>query len=78
LVDAYRVFSDEIFLDSALKNVHFLEKGLMEGNKIYRSYKNKRSTTVGFLDDYAFYIQALIKLYQVTFDEQWIHRASSS
>ncbi len=77
LIDAYRVFSDEIFLDSALKNIHFLEKGLMEGNKIYRSYKNKRSTTVGFLDDYAFYIQALIKLYQVTFDEQWIHRASA-
>jgi uncharacterized protein len=75
LIDAYRVFSDEIFLDSALKNVHFLEKELMEGNKIYRSYKNKRSTTAGFLDDYAFYIQALIKLYQVTFDEQWIHRA---
>jgi len=77
LIDAYRVFSDEIFLDSALKNVHFLEKRLMEGNKIYRSFKNKRSTTVGFLDDYAFYIQALIKLYQVTFDEQWIHRASA-
>ena len=77
LIDAYRVFSDEIFLDSALKNIHFLEKELMEGNKIYRSYKNKRSTTVGFLDDYAFYIQALIKLYQVTFDEQWIHRAST-
>ena len=76
LVDAYRVFSDEIFLKSALKNVQFLGKELMEGNKLFRSYKNKRSTTAGFLDDYAFYIQALIKLYQVTFDEQWIHRAA--
>ena len=76
LIDAYRVFSDEIFLTSALKNVHFLEKELMEGNKLYRSYKSKRSTTAGFLDDYAFYIQALIKLYQVTFDEHWIHRAA--
>ena len=76
LVDAYRVFSDEIFLKSALKNVQFIGKELMEGNKLYRSYKNKRSTTAGFLDDYAFYIQALIKLYQVTFDEQWIRRAA--
>ncbi len=76
LIDAYRVFNDEIFLKSALKNVQFIEKELMEGNKLYRSYKNKRSTTAGFLDDYAFYIQALIKLYQVTFDEQWIHRAA--
>jgi uncharacterized protein len=76
LVDAYRVFSDEIFLKSALKNAQFIGQELMEGNKLFRSYKNKRSSTAGFLDDYAFYIQALIKLYQVTFDEQWIHRAA--
>jgi len=76
LVDAYRVFNDEIFLKAALKNVQFIGKELMEGNKLYRSYKNKRSTTAGFLDDYAFYIQALIKLYQVTFDEQWLRRAA--
>ncbi|HXR81281.1 MAG TPA: hypothetical protein VN763_10200, partial [Saprospiraceae bacterium] len=76
LVDAYRAFNDEIFLKSALKNVQFIGKELMEGNMLYRSYKDKRSTTAGFLDDYAFYIQALIKLYQVTFDEQWIRRAA--
>ena len=34
LIDAYRVFADEIFLDSALKNIHFIEKELMEGNTI--------------------------------------------
>jgi uncharacterized protein len=76
LIDAYRIFSDEIFLNAALKNIHFLEKELIEGDQLYRSYKNKRSTTAGFLDDYAFYIQALIKLYQVTFDEHWIQRAA--
>ncbi|WP_276374714.1 thioredoxin domain-containing protein [Chryseolinea sp. H1M3-3] len=76
LVDAYRTFADEMFLNAAVKNIHFLEKELMEGNKIYRSYKNKRSNTVGFLDDYAYLIQALIKLYQVTFDEYWLNRAA--
>jgi uncharacterized protein len=76
LIDAYRVFTDEIFLSAALKNIHFLEKELMEGKTLYRSYKGKRSSTVGFLDDYAFFIQALIKLYQVTFDERWIYRAA--
>ena len=76
LTDAYRAFADEIFLKLALKNIHFLEKELMEGNKLYRSYKTKRSATAGFLDDYAFFIMALIKLYQVTFDERWIYRAA--
>jgi uncharacterized protein YyaL (SSP411 family) len=34
------------------------------------------SSTTGFLDDYAYVIQALIKLYQVTFNEQWIQQAA--
>jgi uncharacterized protein YyaL (SSP411 family) len=41
LVDAYRVFNDEIFLKAALKNVQFIGKELMEGNKLYRSYKEQ-------------------------------------
>jgi hypothetical protein len=76
LIDAYCVFTDEIFLDAAQKNIHFIERELMVGNKLYRSYKNKRSNTVAFLDDYGYFIQALIKLYQVTFDERWINRAA--
>jgi len=31
--------------------------------------------TPGFLDDYAYVIQAQLKLYHVTFDEQWIRKA---
>ena len=44
---------------------------------MYRSYKNKRSATPGFLDDYAYVIQAYLKLYQVTFEEYWIKRAEA-
>ena len=77
LADAYKVFGDEIFLRAALKNIHYIEKELTEGNTLFRSYKDKRSVTAGFLDDYAFLIQALVKLYQVTFDEQWIKRAET-
>jgi uncharacterized protein len=75
LIDAFRVFADKMFLDSALKNIQFIEKELVEGKTLFRSYKGKRSATVGFLDDYAFYIQALVKLYQVTFEERWLYRA---
>ncbi|HEX6227264.1 MAG TPA: thioredoxin domain-containing protein [Chryseolinea sp.] len=75
LIDAYRAFSDTRFLSSAIKNIRFIEQELMEGNTLFRSYKGKRSSTFGFLDDYAFYIQAVVKLYQVTFDERWLTRA---
>jgi uncharacterized protein len=75
LVDAYQVFADEIFLKSALKNIQFLERELIEENELYRSFKNKRSLTPAFLDDYAYFIQAHVKLYQVTFEEKWVYRA---
>jgi uncharacterized protein YyaL (SSP411 family) len=75
LTDAYKYLGEEKFLNAALKNMQFLENELMEGTTIYRSYKNKRSNTKGFLDDYASVIAACLKLYQVTFDEYWIKRA---
>jgi hypothetical protein len=75
LVDAYRVFGDTKVLDVAIRNARFLESALISEGRLYRSYKGRRSTMEGFLDDYAFFIQALLDLYQVTFDEYWISRA---
>lgn len=72
LTDAYRAFGDKIFLNQVLQNLNFLKKELKEDTILYRSYKGHRSKTKGFLDDYAYYIQACIKTYQVTFDEQWL------
>jgi uncharacterized protein YyaL (SSP411 family) len=75
LTDAYKATGNEKFLKAAIKNMQFLEKELTEKSTLYRSYKNKRSNVKGFLDDYAYMIQANIKLYHVTFDESFIKRA---
>jgi uncharacterized protein len=75
LTDAYRYIRDERYLQATLKNMTFLEKELIDNTSIYRSFKNKRSSTKGFLDDYSYVIQACIRLYQATFDENWIAKA---
>jgi len=75
LTDAYSVFGAHRLLDSALKNMKFIETSLTADEQLFRSYKGKRSMTPGFLDDYAYVIQAQLKLYHVTFDEQWIRKA---
>lgn len=75
LIDAYHTFNDERYLHSGLKNAGFIQNNLMEGTILYRSYKGRRSNTQGFLEDYAYVIQAWIRLYQVTFNEQWIREA---
>ena len=76
LTDAYKAFGDQLFLNLALKNILFIEENLIETGIVYRSFKNKHSHTEGFLEDYAFLIQAYTSLYQVTFDEAWIRKAN--
>jgi uncharacterized protein len=75
LTDAYKAFGDGQFLADALNAISFLEFNLMANGKVYRAYKNKHSQTEGFLEDYAYLIQAYTSLYQVTFNEGWLHKA---
>jgi uncharacterized protein len=76
LTDAYRALGTPNLLTLAIQNMRFLENELLEGPQVYRSYKDRRSHTRGFLDDYAYLIQAYRKLYEVTFDEYWLRRAA--
>lgn len=75
LVDAYQTFGAPHFLEEARGIAQFLEKHLMDGTRCYRAFKERRSTTPGFLEDYAHLISAWIALYQVTFEESWIVKA---
>ncbi|HET8829131.1 MAG TPA: thioredoxin domain-containing protein [Pelobium sp.] len=76
LCSAYQAFGDEKFLDLALKNIKFLRENIIKPNGgLYRNYKNGQATINGFLDDYALFIQALIDVYEVTFDEDNLHQA---
>ncbi|HEY0651745.1 MAG TPA: thioredoxin domain-containing protein [Chryseosolibacter sp.] len=75
LTDSYKYTGQEKFLKAALRTMEFLERELCEVTTLYRSYKGKRSNTHAFLDDYAYFISACVRLYQVTFNEYWIKRA---
>jgi uncharacterized protein YyaL (SSP411 family) len=75
LIDAYKAFGDSLFLELALNNISFLESQLIVNGKVSRAFKNKPSETEGFLEDYAYLIQAYTSLYQVTFNEGWLHKA---
>jgi hypothetical protein len=76
LTDAYRAFGDTHFLELAEKAIACIEANLIVNDKLFRSFNIERSAVTGFLDDYAFLIQAYISLYQVTFNERYIREAS--
>lgn len=75
-VDAYTALGNPHYLATAKKNAQFIvEKLWSPEGYLYHSYKNKKSTIEGFLEDYAFTIDAFISLYQATFDEIYLRQA---
>ena len=75
-VDAYRSLQGDGYLKIAEESAAFiLEKFKRTDGGLNRNYKNGQSTINGFLDDYAFTIQAFIGLYQATLAEKWLIEA---
>jgi len=78
LTDSYLAFGEKRFLNLALKNAKFiLSNQIKKDGGLYHSYKAGRSTINGYLEDYAFVIDAFIALYECTFDEKWLKEAQA-
>jgi len=75
-IDSYQVFDEEHYLNVGLKNAHFILNNLSQPDGgLFRNFKNGQATINGFLDDYAFTINAFIMIYQATFEEKWLDEA---
>jgi uncharacterized protein YyaL (SSP411 family) len=71
--DAYRVFNNEEFLSTAIKNAEFiLNIQIKEDGGLFHNYKNGKSTINGYLEDYAAVIESFLVLYENTLDEKWL------
>jgi uncharacterized protein YyaL (SSP411 family) len=77
LVDAYRTFNNQEFLDLAIGIANFIEDKCCQNGRLLHQPSDHNRTIYGFLDDYAFTIEAYISLYEATFDEVWINKAKS-
>lgn len=76
LLDAYNAFGDEDFLELAKRNAQFIQKNFIKGEKLYRNYKNGKSSITAFLDDYSILIQAFVKFYETTFNLTYLSQAN--
>ncbi|TWJ04813.1 hypothetical protein JN11_00536 [Mucilaginibacter frigoritolerans] len=76
LCDAYRAFDEPEYLDIAFKNVNFILNNLLnKDGRLIRVFNATAGDQIAFLDDYANIIDALIALYEATFDEEWLAKA---
>lgn len=67
----------ERYLVSAVRAAEFVESELYDPatGTLYRSYREGRAASAGFAEDYAFLIQALLDLYEATFQLRWLQWA---
>src|SRR6266403_4161336 len=71
---AAQILDEPRFLESATGAANFVRGHLWDAAKktLYRSYRDGRGEVEGFADDYAFVIQGLLDLYEVSFDIEWL------
>lgn len=75
LCHLYRVSGKYIYLQTAIQAWKFISTYLCRDDTLYVSCRNGQRSGVGFLDDYAFCIYALLALYEATLDLSFLQRA---
>jgi uncharacterized protein YyaL (SSP411 family) len=79
LAAAYEATANEDYKSAAIRNINFLlEKFVfLEEEKIYHTYKNGRATYLAYLDDIASLIDALLAVYQISFNTNYLNAAKA-
>ncbi len=77
LADAYLVFEEEDFKTLALANANYLVKNYCKENGQLLRVINNNTSISGFLEDYAFVIDAFLSVYLITANENWLLKAKA-
>ena len=65
------------YVDVARRTAGFLLSALVRDGRLLRTWKDGRAKLNGYLEDYAYLIDALLSLYEATFEERWLTEATS-
>ena len=79
LAHGARVLDEPRYLKTATQAADFVQTRLcrQSGHMLLRTYRDGESKIDGFIDDYAFFIQGLLDLYEASFDVRWLDWATA-
>ena len=72
---AYRATFNENYLTEALDIYDFISKKMIMNDKLFHSFVEGEATIDAYSDDYFGFINSLIDLYEITFDEKFLYQA---
>ena len=68
----FRVTNDRRYLDAAVNCITFIESHLLSKEKLMRTFKNKTAKIDGYLEDYAYFVNALLDIFEVKPDLKYL------
>ena len=71
----YRVTGDANYLNIARNCISFLEENLFVDGKLLRTYKNGNAKINGYLDDYAYFVNALLDVFEIDPNSKYLELA---
>jgi uncharacterized protein YyaL (SSP411 family) len=75
LAEAGAVLERPDFLDAAADCARFVLEDMRDGGKLRRTWKDGRARLNAYLEDHAFLLEALLTLYESSFDPRWFGAA---
>jgi len=73
----YRVSNEESFLKAAQNCIDFIKKNLIQNEKLLRTYKNGSAKIQGYLEDYAYFANALLDVFEINPNSKYLDQAIS-
>ena len=70
----YQISGEKRFLEAAIKNATFVHDKLFDDGRLIHSYRKGRKSSGLFLEDYAYYAQGLLDLYETGLEDnnRWL------
>ncbi|MFQ5781863.1 MAG: thioredoxin domain-containing protein [Nitrosopumilus sp.] len=71
----YRVTNEPKYLDAAKNCITFIENNLFSNDKLLRTYKNGIAKIDGYLEDYSYFVNALLDIFEIDPDPKYLKLA---
>ena len=75
LARAYRIFNEPKYRDAAVRATDFILREMVRDGRIFRAHRKGTTHIVGYASDYTNLVEALITLYETTFELRWLKEA---
>lgn len=73
-IEAGQAFDNPLYLETGINTAQYLFDQFYQNNQLYRVSIDGRFSTLALFEDYAYFTQALLKVFDQTNDQIWLNR----